>query len=118
MHWRWRGFRGWEKGTDAFLRVRQKCVCPLFPFSLSRWRPGGLRLLVPAMAGVAGDVFLAVGEFSVDVLRQHDHLAGDVFFGVLVTGKIAFDGANLALPAGGEPIGLHGSPSSQRTETF
>ena len=67
-------------------------------------------MLVSAMAGVAGDVFLAVGEFSVDVLRQHDHLAGDVFFGVLVTGKIAFDVAELALHAEREPIGLHGGP--------
>src|ERR1019366_10773005 len=105
MHWRWRGFRGWEKGTDAFLRVRQKCVCPLFPFSLSSWRRGGLRLLVPAMAGVAGDVLLAVGELSVDVLRQDDHLARDVFLGVLVTGKIAFHVTELALHGEREPVG-------------
>src|ERR1039457_4869599 len=80
------------------------------PFSLLSWRRGGLRLLVPAMAGVAGDVLLAVGELSVDVLRQDDHLARDVFLGVLVTGKIAFHVTELALHGERESVGLHGSP--------
>src|ERR1039458_5027289 len=74
------------------------------------WRRGGQRLLSSAMAGVAGDVLLAVGELSVDVLRQDDHLAGDVFFRVLVTGKIAFHVTEVALHAEAETEGLHGGP--------
>ena len=62
------------------------------------------------MAGIAGDVLLAVGELCIDVLRQDDHPAGDVFFRVLVTGKVAFDVTEIALHAEREPEGLHGGP--------
>jgi len=51
------------------------------------------------MAGVAGDVLHAVGKLRVDILRQDDHLARDVLFRVLVTGKIAFDVTEVALHA-------------------
>ena len=62
------------------------------------------------MAGVAGDVLHAVGKLRVDILRQDDHLARDVLFRVLVTGKIAFHVTELALHTEGEPEGLHGDP--------
>ena len=84
--------------------------------ALRGWRRGHLRLLVSAMAGVAGDVLLAVGELRVDVLRQDDHSTRDVLFRVLVTGKIALDVTELALHAEREPVGLHGGPDVRRRD--
>ena len=68
------------------------------------------------MAGVAGDVLLAVGKLRVDVLRQDDHSTRDVLFRVLVTGKIALDVTELALHAEREPVGLHGGPDVRRRD--
>ena len=55
-----------ESGTGGLLRQAPAAGLP----ALRGWRRGHLRFLVSAMAGVAGDVFLAVGEPRVDVLRQ------------------------------------------------
>jgi hypothetical protein len=65
-------------------------------------------MMVPAMAGEAGDVLLAVREIGVDFAGHDDHLARDFFFRLFVAGEVALHVTHIALGAQGDTEGSHG----------
>ena len=70
------------------------------------------------MARVAGDVFFAVGELRINVLRHFDHMARREFGGFLIAGEVALYVAEVAPLAQGHREGTHHGPDIFRFENL
>ena len=104
-------------GIGRLLRVHAKAGL------LGRRGCGGRRCFrghLAAMAGVAGDMFLGIREFAVDVADHGDHHTGHVLFRIVVAGPVA--ALHMAVIAGdAEGLSIlahHAGPQIFRLQEF
>ena len=68
------------------------------------------------MAGIASDVFLAIREFSVNILRHANHVAGNFLLGILVAGKVPLHMTEVAADSQSGSEGAHHAPDILRLQ--